>query len=98
MLVAAEASVNMPTDHDLRSDPLDRIKEFAATDVLHAARVQVEGAVAVIDRRLMRYKDVDTVGDGRVDSLELARPLHERPAHERVGPGRRPHGHFATRA
>jgi hypothetical protein len=49
MLVTAEASVNMPTDHDLRSDSLDRIEQFAAADVPNATGVRVEGAVAVVD-------------------------------------------------
>ena len=36
MLVVTEASVNMPTDHDLRSDSLDRIEQFATTYMLDA--------------------------------------------------------------
>jgi hypothetical protein len=35
MLVATEASVNMPTDHDPRANSLDRHEELSAADVLH---------------------------------------------------------------
>ena len=35
MLVAAEASVNMPTDHDPRANSLDCYEELSTADVLH---------------------------------------------------------------
>src|ERR1700680_3981988 len=35
MLVATEASVNMPTDHDPRANSLDRHEQLSAADVLH---------------------------------------------------------------
>lgn len=53
MRVTAQASVNTPTDQDLRSGLLDRIEQFPAADMLDAASVQVESAVAVVERRLM---------------------------------------------
>jgi len=58
-----------------RPDPLDRIEQFAAADVLDAARVQVEGAVAVIEGRLMRHQDIDNVKsqDTRNGSRSLLR-------------------------
>src|SRR5256885_2172938 len=98
MLVTTEASVNVPADHDPRSHSLDRVEQFAATDVLHAARVQVEGAVAMVDRGLMRYQDVDAVGYRRVDPFQFGGPLHERPPEELVGPRRCPHGDMSIRA
>ena len=35
MLVVAEASVNMPTDHDPRANSLDRHEQLSTADVLH---------------------------------------------------------------
>src|SRR3954447_17542563 len=72
MLVTAEASVNMSTDHNRQSHSLDRIEQLAATNVLHAARVQLERPVAAVDRRLMRYQDVDAVGDGVRSKVSVA--------------------------
>jgi len=59
MLVSTEASMNMSADHEPRSHSLDRVEQLAAPDVLDAASVKIERAVAVTQRRLMRHEDVD---------------------------------------
>ena len=84
VFIAAEAPVHMSTDHDPRPHSLDRVQQLAASNVLDAASVKVERAVPVVQRRLMRHEDVDAFRNCRVHRLELARFLHERPAHEPV--------------
>jgi hypothetical protein len=91
MIVATETTVHVPTDHEPRSGYLDRVEQFPTPDVLDAAGVQLERAVPVVERRLMRYQNVDAVRDRRIDRLEFARPFHERPAQELVGPRRCPY-------
>src|SRR5579859_4158666 len=40
-----ERPVHVPTDHDLRPNPLNRHEQLAAARVLDPTRVQVEGAI-----------------------------------------------------
>src|SRR5262249_44990409 len=84
MLETTVATVNMSTDHEPRSNALDRVQQFAASNVLDAASVKVERAVPIVQRWLMRHEDVDAFRNCRVHGLELAPFLHERPAHEPV--------------
>src|SRR5262245_3123191 len=73
MLETTVASVNMSADYEPRPHSLDRVEQLAASNMLDAAGVQVERAVPVVQRRLMRHQNVGAFRNRSVDGLELTR-------------------------
>ena len=62
MFGSPERPVHVPTDHDLRPNPLNRDKQLAAAHVLDPARVQIQDAINMTMGRLMRHQDVNASG------------------------------------